>query len=76
VRGLTVGTRADSKGGIAAATDQLTKRTITEVTMTRNDGRQEDVGVYSDVHWRRTMLACYRTLLLLAVATIALTSMV
>jgi hypothetical protein len=35
-----------------------------------------NLGMESDVHWRRTKLSCYRTLILLAFAAVALASLV
>jgi hypothetical protein len=32
------------------------------------------LAAYSDVHWRRTKMSCYRTLILLAFTTITLMS--
>jgi hypothetical protein len=35
-----------------------------------------NLGMESDVHWRRTKMSCYRTLILLAFAAVALASLV
>jgi hypothetical protein len=44
------------------------------VNMTHDQGGRVNLAIYSDVHWRRTKLSCCRTFILLAFATIIVTS--
>jgi hypothetical protein len=44
------------------------------VTMTYDQGGRVNLAIYSDLHWRRTKLSCCRTFILLAFATIIVTS--
>jgi ribosomal protein S27AE len=46
------------------------------VTMTCDQCGHVILAAYSDGHWRRTRLSCYGTLILLALATFTLTSVV